>query len=340
MRALVPLAVSLLAAPALAMDPIEVQLVGQVLAGKRPQVVVVAHAPVANLKLDLVRSGCAAGEVHERRARVGGGKTVRFDLPQPEGRCHYEGALSAVIGGQEASMPLAFDAEIAGAPKVALMPGGVDLAAHVVHVTFNREADRGVVVVRGEDGRVESKTEEELGDARPGDPLALDFRAEGTPLEVEVTVFDSGGLHGGLALFPWTMSIPHQEVEFPSGSAEIPAAQADRLQDSAAKILAALRRIGGAAPLRLFVAGYTDTVGGKAQNQALSEARARSIGAWFHAHGVQVPILTAGLGEEALAVATPDETPEAENRRAEYILAVDPPPIRNAPRDPTWQPLR
>ncbi len=38
-------------------------------------------------------------------------------------------------------------------------------------------------------------------------------------------------------------------------------------------------------------------------------------------------------------MATPDETPEARNRRAEYILSVDPPPIENAPAPPRWEEL-
>jgi outer membrane protein OmpA-like peptidoglycan-associated protein len=336
--ALLPLCVSLsaLAAPS---TPIDVQLVGQVLAGKKPQVIVLAHTNVKNLRLDLTRSGCGAGEIHQKLARIAGGHSAHFDLDQPTGRCSYEGTLSAVIGGEDASMPLSFAAEVAGVPKVTPAADALDAQAHTVKVTFNRQADHGVVEAYGEGGRLLGKTETALSGAA-GETLTLSYEAAEAPIKLQVNVFDATGLYGGVALYPWSLRIPHQEIDFPSGSSEVPATEAPKLADSAAKILAALHRVGNEAPLQLFVVGYTDTVGGSESNQALSEARARSIAAWFRAHGVRVPILTAGLGEEALAVQTPDETAEARNRRAEYILSVDPPAIDNAPRQPAWSTLR
>ncbi len=325
---------------AVAAQPLEVQLVGQVLAGRKPQVVVLAHVPVRAVRLDLTRSGCAAGELHLSLARIAAGRSARFDLDQPAGRCRWEGTRAARIGGQDASMPLSFSAEIAAAPEVKAGKDALDAAAHVVRVTFNRQADHAVVAAWGEDGRLLGKKVTQLGGSPPGEALALDVPAgEGAPLKLEVQVYDDQGLYGGVALYPWSLRIPHQEVEFPSGSAEIPASEAAKLQDSASRIAAALRRVGGQAPLRLFVVGYTDTVGLREKNQSLSEARARSIGAWFRGHGVRVPILTGGLGEDALAAATADETAEARNRRAEYILSVDAPAIDNAPRQPGWQTL-
>jgi outer membrane protein OmpA-like peptidoglycan-associated protein len=323
-------------------SPIEVQLVGQVLAGKKPQVVVLAHRPVKNVRLDLARSGCSAGEVHQSLPKIVAGRSARFELDQPQGRCAYEGTLTAVIDGEEASMALSFKAEVAASPEVKAAPDALDATGHTVKVTFNRDADHGVVQAFGEGGRLLSKTETALSGAPSGDLLTLAYQApQGTtPIKLQIDVFDAAGLYGGVALYPWSLRIPHQEVEFPSGSSDVPAGEAPKLADSAAKILAALGRVGGEAPVQLFVVGYTDTVGSAASNQALSEARARSIAAWFRAHGVRVPLLTAGMGEEALAVATPDEIAEARNRRVEYILSVDPPAIDNAPRQPTWSTLR
>ncbi|MHB8418061.1 MAG: OmpA family protein [Myxococcales bacterium] len=325
---------------ALAAQPLEVQLVGQVLAGQKPQVVVIAHAAARDVRLDLRRSGCAAAEVHLSTARLKAGSQKRFDLDQPVGRCSYEGTLSARLGGSEASMPLSFDAEVAAPPRVTAAPDALDASAHVVRVTFDRQADHAVVAAWGEDGKRLGEKETKLGGTPPGETLSLDCPpGEGTPLKLEVRVYDGQGLFGGVALYPWSLRIPHQEVEFATGSSAIPGSEAGKLEDSASRILAALRRVAGQAPLRLFVVGYTDSVGAREANQALSEARARSLGAWFRGHGVRVPVLVAGLGEDALAVATPDETPEARNRRAEYILAVDPPSIDRAPRQPAWQAL-
>jgi hypothetical protein len=336
------LLLSFIALPAFAApSPIDVQLVGQVLAGKKPQVIVQAHTTVKNVRLDLTRSGCGAGEVHQKLAKIAGGRSAHFDLDQPAGSCSYEGTLSAVIGGEDSSMPLSFKTEVASAPAVKPAADALDAQAHTVKVTFNRDADHGVVEAYGESGKLLSRTQTALTGG-PGDILTLNYEAPvGTPpLKLQVNVYDSGGLYGGVALYPWSLRIPHQEVEFASGSSEVPASEAGKLSESASKILAALARIGNEAPLQLFVVGYTDTVGPAESNQRLSDARAHSIAAWFRAHGVRVPILAAGMGEEALAVATPDETAEARNRRAEYILSVDPPGIDNAPRQPTWRPLR
>ncbi|MHB1844349.1 MAG: OmpA family protein [Deltaproteobacteria bacterium] len=327
-------------APALA-SPLDVQLVGQVVQGKgKPAVIVVAHVAVKALELELARSGCGPSEVHRSMARLPAGREARFELDQPVGRCDYEGTLSATIEGERAQLPLHFSAEVAGPPAVTPASDALDEANHVVHVTFNREADRARVRVVGEDGTVLGNTETELGDAAAGTVLAIPYEAAGTPLAIEVTVTDPTGLFGGVALYPWRLSIPHQEIEFSSGSAEVPPAEAHKLSESLGRIAAELRKIGGRAPVRLFVVGYTDTVGTSAHNAELSLARARSIGAWFLSHGLRVPVRVAGMGEEALAVATPDETPEARNRRAEYILAVDPPPLERAARPPAWEPLR
>ena len=319
--------------------PLAIQLVGQLVEGHgKPQVVVIAHVTARDVRLELTRS-CAAGELRLGVARILAGHEARFDLDQPLGRCRYQGTLSARMGGERASMPLSFEAEIAAKPTVTA--GSFDPAAATVTVTFNRPADRGVVEAFAGDGRSLGHHETPLGNAAPGEPLVLGCGpiAE-APLRLQVTIFDPAGLFGGVALYPWSLRIPHQEVEFPSGSAQLPRPEVPKLAESAARIAKALRQAGGQAPLRLYVVGYTDTVGDKAANRTLSLARAHSIASYFRAHGIAAPISIAGLGEEALAVATADETPEARNRRAEYILAVDPPAIAGAPQPLEWTLLR
>jgi len=322
-------------------SPIEVQLIGQVLQGKeRPAVVVLAHASVTGLQIDLERSGCGAAPAKVRFSlpRLAAGHRQRFELDQPVGRCSYQGTLTAHLAGQEASMPLQFKAEVVAPP--ALSSPSIDEATRTVTVRFTRTADHGVVEAYGEDGRKLSTTETPLDHAPAGEALNLGYQAPLPVLKLKVEVFDLEDLFAGMELFPWSLRIPHQEVIFPTGSAAVLPGEAPKLAESLAQISAAIKKVGDQAPLRLFVAGYTDTVGGEEQNLALSKARAQSIGAYFRAHGVRIPILTAGLGEEALLVATPDETPEARNRRAEYILSVEPPTIAGAARAPEWIELK
>lgn len=83
--------------------------------------------------------------------------------------------------------------------------------------------------------------------------------------------------------------------------------------------------------------GHTDTVGKTDDNRELSLKRAKSIASYFRQRGLKVPVFYEGFGEQSLAVPTPDETAEAANRRAEYIIAVEDPSLTNAPFAPRWR---
>jgi outer membrane protein OmpA-like peptidoglycan-associated protein len=325
-------------------SPIDVELSPSAIAGKgKPAVIVAANVPARNVRLRLSRRGCGSdAKVLQSVERLAAGQSHRFEIDQPVGRCDYDGALEADINGQRASMPLQFSAEIAGPPEVRPVTPGFDAQAHTVVVTFNRVADHGSVEAFAEGGHTLGVLDQqELGDAKPGEPLTLSFPAgDQAVLKLHVTVYDPDGLFAGLDLFPWSMKVPHAEVNFASGSAEVQPDEQPKLRESAARIAEALNRVGRTVPLKLFVVGYTDTVGTAESNQALSSQRAQAIARYFRAHGISVPILTAGLGEDALLVGTPDETAEVRNRRAEYILAVDPPIIDNAARQPSWAPLK
>ena len=101
----------------------------------------------------------------------------------------------------------------------------------------------------------------------------------------------------------------------------------------------AVSRYGRFAELRLYILGHTDTVGDTDSNRKLSLERARSIAAYLRKRGLKLPIFYEGFGEQAPSVATPDETAEAANRRAEYILAVEPPALASTPFPPQWRKL-
>lgn len=75
------------------------------------------------------------------------------------------------------------------------------------------------------------------------------------------------------------------------------------------------------APYRFRIEGHTDTVGGTAMNQRLSEQRAAAVAAWLVSRYRVLPdrLLPVGLGEAAPLVPTPDNTPEARNRRVRIV---------------------
>jgi outer membrane protein OmpA-like peptidoglycan-associated protein len=156
---------------------------------------------------------------------------------------------------------------------------------------------------------------------------------KGELLRISLKVFAEGDAWASVDLFPYTVQVPHEEVVFDSGKADI---RPDQLPRLAAPLEELQRRVARArrwADVRLYVAGHTDTVGDAASNHALSHARARAIGQYFRRQGLSVPILVHGHGEDRPRVATPDETPEERNRRVDYILSV------GAPYAADWKPL-
>lgn len=70
--------------------------------------------------------------------------------------------------------------------------------------------------------------------------------------------------------------------------------------------------------VRVYVDGHTDTAGPAAYNMRLSERRAQAVADALAARGVaRERMEVRAFGETQLAVPTPDNTPEAKNRRVE-----------------------
>ena len=104
------------------------------------------------------------------------------------------------------------------------------------------------------------------------------------------------------------------QVFFDFNKSTITAAAAKVIQSAADTV-----RAGGVA--HIDVIGHTDTVGGAAYNQKLSETRAGAVKAQLIADGVAGgEIATSGVGKTGLLVPTADGVREAQNRRAEINL--------------------
>jgi outer membrane protein OmpA-like peptidoglycan-associated protein len=72
---------------------------------------------------------------------------------------------------------------------------------------------------------------------------------------------------------------------------------------------------------RVNVYGYTDTLGARDRNEALSRQRAEAVADALMKDGVRSDRLNArGMGETNLKVPTPDGVTEARNRRVEIVL--------------------
>lgn len=261
---------------------------------------------------------------------AGGSATLAVpSLPVGVHRCSGTVRLDQPDGAW-AEAPLSLEVEVLDALKWAVSPEDVDLAGRRLVVHPSRPLKSAEVELRGVGGKV-------LGveTASLVDPLHPQFTwvTDEEVVVLVVTGVDEAGVWGTLELSPWSYAIPHEDVVFATNQHDIAPSEVPKLERCWADVQRVLAKYGDVVEIQLFVAGYTDTVGDAASNQALSERRARAIARWFAARGFSGPVWYQGFGEGALAVATPDETDLAANRRALYLLAAErPAPSRDLPR--------
>ena len=327
------------ASPAAFADDVTVEVRGVVAQGQGlPTLTVRANARVAKVRIALQGGGrsfhFAAGPLRD-------GSVKRFTLHPGDGPLELSGTLTLEYppseGKEDAQMSLHFVAQVVKPLAISVSPGDIDLAHGTLTLTANHVMGTVQVTVYGEDGSVVAKGEVRAKGAQVGTRVPVRWRVPSAKvLKLHVQATDVDQFYTGLDLFPWRVDVPHQDVRFASGSAEIPAEERPKLDGPLENIVSQLRRARAFANVRVFVVGHTDSVGAAAFNQKLSEARARSIARYFRAHGVAVPIEYVGLGETAPAVATADGTPEAANRRVEYVLSVGEPVIAGAPAGMRW----
>jgi outer membrane protein OmpA-like peptidoglycan-associated protein len=294
--------------------------------------------PIAGFKVTLKRSDGKALEVK------GGGKpgvTRVVELPQPEGHFGWEGELLVNFpNGTTDTMPLKFETDLFGKLKLTIdKDKDVDVAGRKLAFTLNHPTGKVQLKVLMDTGRTAFDGEILFNGEPAGTRLEVTWpEAKGKPLQVSFRAFDTGGFNDGVDFFPWQIDI-HDEVNFDSGKSVVRDDQRAKLDAAYQAVADAVERYGEFAPVKLFLLGHTDTQGDAAANRTLSLERARSIGAYLRRKGLKVPMSVEGFGEQALRVPTPDETDEAKNRRADYILSIEPPVLNNAPFSPRWQRL-
>lgn len=217
----------------------------------------------------------------------------------------------------------------------------VDLAGRSIEVKLSRPADKVKLKVLGESGNVLAEVEQKFEGAPAGTALVMTWTpsSDEPPARIEVWGYDTDGYYAGVAIVPWSVSIPHEEVTFETNSDVIRPSETPKLEASLALISEAASKHADLGNITLFVVGHTDTVGTPESNVVLSQKRARAIASWFRAHGAKVAIGYEGLGESAPLVKTGDEVDEPKNRRVDYILALEPPSFSNGGRALAWKSL-
>jgi outer membrane protein OmpA-like peptidoglycan-associated protein len=217
----------------------------------------------------------------------------------------------------------------------------VDLDQRKLEVRMNQPASRVVLKVYDESGFELYEGTQSFEGRRAGQALVVRWKVDGEePVgRIEVFAYDKWDRFQGIAIVPWSFSVPHEEVEFENNSAEIRPSEEPKLKASLKLIQDAIVKYEDLGPISLFIAGHTDTLGMPHHNKTLSRNRARAIATWFKTHGMSLPILYEGFGESSLKVKTPDETAEPHNRRVDYVLSIDTPRYKTTRGKPIWRKL-
>ncbi|MBL9100408.1 MAG: OmpA family protein [Myxococcales bacterium] len=166
---------------------------------------------------------------------------------------------------------------------------------------------------------------------------------------VKVHFDGASGQFGDHILAPMAIEIPHTEVVFDSGKAIIKGEQSPKLDEAAAVAMHKLDSVerakaavgnmlaGSGYVAKLYISGYTDTVGQPGKNQTLSEQRAKAIADYFVSKGVWSEIWFTGMGERGQKVQTGDSVDEEKNRRAVYVISFQPPTGAWFPSPGAWK---
>ncbi len=213
--------------------------------------------------------------------------------------------------------------------KVTVDRAKVSLPGHTLVVSLDQPVQMVHVKVIGESGTVLSDADIAFHGEAPGTPLTCTWSPSSGEVvaRIEVIGHATTGYWAGVAITPWKAEVPHEEVNFETDSDVIRPSETPKLEASLKAIGVVAGKHVDLVNVTLYIVGHTDTVGTAAHNFALSQRRARSIGGWFKQHGVRVPVAYEGFGEAALRVQTADEVDEPRNRRVDYVLAAEPPPL-------------
>jgi outer membrane protein OmpA-like peptidoglycan-associated protein len=320
-------------------DAVNISVTSAAAMGKgQPSVNVHIQERIAGFRLTLKRS-----DGKEIDIKGGGkvGQTRVLDLNQPEGKFGYSGTLTVNFpNGSTSEMPLQFDAELWGPLHMKCEKSDIDFENRKVTFRLSRPAAKAVVQVLMDTGKYALNGEVLFDGAPAGSPLVVTWPEKpGKVMKVSIVAHDSGGFFTGVEFSPWQIDIAHKEVNFASGKWDVSPEEADKLEDSYVSITDVVNKYGQLAEVKLYVIGHTDTVGKNDANRSLSLNRARAIAGYLRKRGLRVPIFYEGYGEEALLVGTADEEAEPRNRRADYVMSINPPTLGKVPFEPKWQRL-
>ena len=304
--------------------------------GKPATITLVPDKEVRNVKL-VLRS--ASGKKKQFKVgRIAGGAERVLKWRAPKGKSEWSATLSGTSGGQTTTVEFDFTLDVLPPLDVKLKKSDVYLSENRIIVVPTRALKSAEIEIHDADGSSIVQTNADLSGSAAGEAVRIEWDA--TPGawarngQVDIKIHDAYGFWVGLRLEPFWVDIPHEEVVFETARWDVRPDEAPKLDRAVAAIAEAIAKAkqrGSTLERRLYIAGYTDTVGQPADNRSLSNRRARAIAEYLRDRGVAVPIFFQGFGEAALEVQTPDNVNEARNRRARYVVANSAPSGKDFP---------
>jgi outer membrane protein OmpA-like peptidoglycan-associated protein len=323
-------------------DAISIKMVTTVPSGQQPKLTITAMQPVDKVEVLLNRDDGKMVEETIGDLSVGGWRDVMLD--GTVGKHKYGGRITCVVDGKPSAIQVDFQTIVSGGVQVTVDKANVDLAKGRMGLLVSiPDGKVELKILSATDGAILVDHEQTFADHATGTLLSIQWQPHAKNTEVgrvDVRVSDPTGAFQSFSMFPWSVYIPHEEVIFATDSAAIAASEAPKLQTSLTKIADALAKHKDLGPIKLYIAGHTDTVGAPKYNQNLSLKRAQAIANWFRKNGLRIPIFCEGFGEQALRIATPDNCDEPRNRRVDYILSVEDPVLRATEFRPTWKAIK
>jgi outer membrane protein OmpA-like peptidoglycan-associated protein len=343
------MALALLAAPLAARaedTALQYRVTDVVIAGQPAKLTLVANEDVRTVTLELRPAKGKPKSIAVGVIEAGTDRDVQF--PVAAGANHFRAKLSWVEAAGHKSAE--FDVDVQSLPPldVQVNKDDVDLEQGRLLARPTRKLASADVTIRDQSGEVVVQRQVDVSASAPGQPVEVKWdMPQGSEARIaDLKFYDEHGFWAAVRVVQWSVSIDHEDVVFETAKWDVRPDEAPKLDRAIEKIRGELTRFqhdlgkaGVDVEGAVYVAGYTDTVGSGGDNMALSEKRARAIAQYFKAHGLPVPVYFQGFGESVLAVQTADETDEAKNRRAAYILASAPPGGRDFP-GARWQRLQ
>lgn len=336
MRALALLAAAWLAlSPAAHAQDLDLGYVPAPGPGEQPAILITPKKALASLVVEVE----AGGQTYTFDKRnLPAGKQVRLPWRRDTSVTSATAMIRATYPDgyvDELSVPVEYT--YAGQLQVDLSRASADVKDKTLTVRVSAPVSRAEIVAYGARKAVLDRSDVDINDG-PGE-ITVPWVGEPSEVVLLDVKLHTDNAWAGFTYSPWFLDIPHDDVLFASNSSDIPSVEEYKLEKTLRDLQDVIDKYGEMVPVKLYIAGCTDTVGDGSHNNELSLRRARAIASWLRGHGYSLDIFYYGFGERFLAVPTGDGVDEPRNRRVLYLVGANPPPPSTGVPQVGWKRL-